>query len=255
MSSATWTPDALSSELQPYRGRVWRVVEAQHRVSTLKLVDTLDEQQLLEDLLERTKPVVPPECRGLDYLLSTPFRYGGVYPTGSRFRRAGRTPGVFYASEHPDTAIAELAFGRLLFFAESPGTPWPQNPGEYTAFSADVSTSAALDLLAPPLSDHRASWTALDDYTATQSLADTARTDGAQLIRYASVRDPKGRANVAVLGCEAFASPKPRERRTWRVRLGASGVQALCEFPRSSLGFDRLAFADDPRFADFVWDR
>ena len=39
-------------------------------------------------------------------------------------------------SEHPHTAIAELCFHRLLFFAELPDTPWPGNAGEYTAFAA-----------------------------------------------------------------------------------------------------------------------
>ena len=91
----------------------------------MALVDTLAEQHLLEELLERSKPPVPPECRGLHYLLATPFRYGAPYPAGSRFRRAGLTPGVFYASQAPETAVAEMAFHRLLFFAESPGTPWP----------------------------------------------------------------------------------------------------------------------------------
>ena len=66
----------------------------------MKIVDTLAEQSLLEDLLERTKPPVPAECRELHYLLSTPFRYGAPYPTGSRFRRAGFTAGVFYGSEY-----------------------------------------------------------------------------------------------------------------------------------------------------------
>ncbi|MEQ8514082.1 MAG: RES family NAD+ phosphorylase, partial [Chromatocurvus sp.] len=85
-------------------------------MSTLRLVDTLDEQSLLEDILEETKPPVPTECIGLHYLYMTPFRYGS-YPDGSRFRRAGKTPGVYYASESPRTAIIETAFHRLLFFA------------------------------------------------------------------------------------------------------------------------------------------
>ena len=93
MSSPIWTPDALRSEAPPLRGQAWRFVEAQHRVSTLKLVDSLAEQATLEDILEEIKPPVPEECRHLDHLLSTPFRYR-PYPTGSRFRRAGLTPGV-----------------------------------------------------------------------------------------------------------------------------------------------------------------
>src|SRR5690606_23673868 len=125
MSSPTWTAAALSSEAVRLDRKGWRLVEAQHRVSTLKLVDTHDEQALLEELVEETKPAIPAECRHLDYLLATPFRYGSVYPQGSRFRRAGRTRGVFYAAEQVATAVAEMAFYRLLFFADSPDTPWP----------------------------------------------------------------------------------------------------------------------------------
>ena len=99
-------------------GRCWRAVEAQHHVSTAKLTDTLADQRRLEDLIERSKPTVPEDCGHLNFLLSTPFRYGSVYPHGSRFRRAGVTPGVFYAAGLPATAVAELAFYRLLFFAE-----------------------------------------------------------------------------------------------------------------------------------------
>ena len=87
MSSNTWTPAALSSEARALSGTCWRLVEAQHRVSTLKLVDTVEEQSVLEDLIQNTKPVLPAECAHLHYLLCTPFRYGAVYPAGSRFRR------------------------------------------------------------------------------------------------------------------------------------------------------------------------
>lgn len=122
MSSPIWTPDALRSEAAPRAGSAWRLVEAQHRVSTMKLVDTLDEQAFLEEELERTKPPGPPECRHLHYLLATPFRYGR-YPGNSRFRREGYSPGVCYMAEAAEAAVAETAFYRLLFFLESPETP------------------------------------------------------------------------------------------------------------------------------------
>ncbi len=255
MSSPTWTRAALSSERRAYAGRCWRLVEAQHRVATLKLVDNLAEQQLLEELVEAAKPVVPPECRHLDYLLATPFRYGAPYPTGSRFRRPGRTLGVFYAAEHVETAVAEMAFYRLLFFAESPATPWPANAAEFTAFAAQVATEHAIDLTQPRLVRDRKRWTALVDYAACQALADTARDAGIQAIRYESVRDPQHRANVALLTCAAFAKPRPVERQSWRLRLGASGVQALCDSPRTAIEFDRGAFATDPRIAKLDWAR
>ena len=248
MSSPTWTPDALRSEARGLSTTCWRLVEAQHRVSTMKLVDSLDEQALLEAELEATKPPVPAECEGLHYLLATPFRYGR-YPGNSRFRREGYSPGVFYASEHAETAVAETAFYRLLFFAESPDSPWPSNPLEFTAFATAVAAASAIDLTAAPLSRDRESWMRLDDYAACLALADAARSAQVTVIRYQSVRDPAGRANLAVLDCSAFARPEPLGWATWRLRVSAYGVTALCDRPSTRLDLPRRVFAADPRLA------
>src|ERR1700752_1091221 len=150
MSSIISTRDELSSNRKTATGRCWRVVEAQNQISTTKLTDTSAESHPLELLTEKPKPPLPPECRHLNFLLATPFRYGAAYPKGSRFRRAGFTPGVFYASERVETAIAELCFFRLLFFSESPDTQWPANAGEYTAFAAKYATERSIDLTLPP---------------------------------------------------------------------------------------------------------
>ncbi len=255
MSSPTWTPDGLASEAKPWGGRGWRLVEAQHRVSTLKLVDGLGEQALLEALLEATKPPLPVECRGLDDLLATPFRYDPPYPHGSRFWRPGRTAGVFYAAEQPETAVAEMAFHRLLFFAESPATPWPDDAAAYTAFSAAIASDRHLDLTVPPLDRDAPVWSDPMRYEACQALADQAREVEVPLLRYRSARDPEHGMALAVLSCSAFAEPTPIERRTWRMRLSRHGVQALCEFPVARLEFGRDAFVADPRIADLGWDR
>ena len=255
MSSPTWTPAALSSEARSLEGRCWRLVEAQHRISTLKLVDDLDEQAVLEQLIETTKPLIPIECRHLHYLLATPFRYGSNYPTGSRFRRAGKTLGVYYASEKVGTAVAEMAFYRLLFFSESPDTPWPSDAAEYTAFAAAIKVGHAVDLATQPLAVDRDIWMHPTDYARCQDLADSVREAGLDAIRYVSVRDPRGGANLALLSCRSFARPNPVEHQTWRIRLGPSGVQALCEFPETRIGFDRSSFAADPRLKDMRWQR
>lgn len=254
MRSPTWTRAALSSERRRLAGAAWRVVEAQHRVSTMKLVDTLAEQSVLESLIDATKPPLPPECRRLHYLLSTPFRYGAPYPSGSRFRRAGFTPGVFYASRTVATAVAELAFHRLLFYADSPATPWPSDAGDYTAFSSRFRTQAGLDLTTPPLSADRARWTHPTDYAPCQALADVAREAAVDVLRYASARDAHG-VNVALLSCRAFAAGEPLERQTWRLGFNAHGVRAVCSFPEARLEFARDAFAADPRIAAMRWER
>lgn len=249
MSLPIWTPAALSSELRPFGAGCWRLVEAQHRISTLKLVDSLEEQAALEDILEATKPTIPAECAHLDYLLATPFRYDAPYPHGSRFRRAGMTPGVYYAALSPDTALAEMVFYRLLFFAESPDTPLPDGATDYTAFAVRVETAHALDLTTPPLNADAAQWNAPQDYGPCQTLADAAREAGAEILRYASVRDPEGGSNLAVLSCAAFSESAPSQQQTWRIRLSDIGAVALCDHPRRAVEFTRADFAADPRIS------
>jgi len=248
MSLPIWTPAALRSEAQPRSGECWRLVEAQHRVSTMKLVDTLEEQALLEEELERTKPPGPPECRHLDYLLATPFRYGR-YPGSSRFRREGMTPGVFYASEEVGTAVAETAFYRLLFFRDSPATPYPKNPLEFTAFSTPYASEAAIDLMADPFARDAARWEHPSDYSACLGLADVAREAGIDIIRYRSVRDPGRRANLALLSCTVFTADRPQAHMTWRLAVSARGVNAISDWPVIRLALPMEVFAGDPRFA------
>ena len=255
MSFNIWTPDALSSECFSAAGTCWRVVEAQHHVSTAKLTDSAEEQTRLEELIEESKPPVPDECRGLHFLLLTPFRYGAPYPTGSRFRRAGMSLGVFYASMNVETAVAEMAFYRLLFFAESPDTPWPTNPGEYSAFSAEFATGRAVDLTLPPLNEHQSIWTNKTDYSGCQAFADAARSAALDVIKYQSVRCPSHGINLAILSCHVFTKADIGERQTWRIQLSSTGARVICEFPKLVLNFGRDIFAEDARMSEMNWDR
>jgi hypothetical protein len=220
MSSNTWTPEELSSNFRVLAGRCWRAVEAQHYVSTLKLTDTQEEQS-----------------------------------RGSRFRRAGLTAGVFYAAELSLTAIAELTFYRLLFFAESPDTPWPANPGEYTAFAADFAAESGIDLTNSPFDGQRLVWTHPTNYSPCQDLADAAREAGALAIRYRSARMRDPSFNLALLSCRAFARGEIVDRQKWRIHLSTRGARAICEMPRIHAEFDRSAFSSDPRIVGMRWDR
>jgi RES domain len=255
MSSPISTRAELLSSSRRVSGRSWRVVEAQHRVSTVKLTDTAAEQILLENLIEGTKPSIPPECRHLNFLLATPFRYGAPYPVGSRFRKAGLTLGVFYSSENVDTAIAELCFHRLLFFAESPDTQWPTDAGEFTAFAVEYATARSIDLTRSPFDNRAATWMHLTHYDECQEFAELARNTGVEIIKYASARDPRHKLNTALLTCRAFARAEPVDRQTWRILFGSNGARALCEMPRETIDFDRTTFHSDPRIAAMRWDR
>lgn len=194
---------------------VWRAVEAQHRVSTMVLVDTLDEQALLERILDDSKPVLESAQRSLHYLLFTPFRYPPL-PAGSRFRGAF-DPGVFYGAEAARTACAELGYWRRRLLTDSPQLP-SIPPVPQTLFRTALQ-GAAIDLRQPPLSRRRKQWTDPDDYHACQELARKARAEGVQIIRYQSVRDPQSGGCAAVLSHTAFAAPEPVESQSWTLAV------------------------------------
>ena len=134
-----WTSTGLASEFRAWRGAVWRVVEAQHRISTNRLASGLVAQKRLEDLADAAKPDLPRAARGLHYLLASPFRYG--HHVASRFRRADERLGIFYASETERIAITETAYWRLRFFSRSPGFAPGNRTSEHLSFTAALNVA------------------------------------------------------------------------------------------------------------------
>lgn len=219
----TWTPAELSSSSTEIACKAWRMVEAQHIASTLKLVDTRAEQELLEEILEEHKPPVPPEARGLGYLLFSPFRYATRPPSGSRFR-AGNDPGVFYGAETVRTAAAEVAYWRWKFLQDTSGLTRLQ-PCTFTAFRVPVKTRC-IDLRQPPFDAHAIVWSHPTDYSGTQAVGKVAREAGMGALLYRSVRDPEPHFCIAILTPRAFAAKKPdHATQTWV--LAVSGEEAI----------------------------
>ena len=233
----TFTRDILQKAMRRLSATPWRVVEAQHRASTMRLVDTLDEQRSLEDLLEASKPALPTSAANLHYLLATPFRYPAPPPSGSRFRAIGDA-GVWYGADVVYTALAEVAYWRLRFLADSPATP-NLPPVPHTAFRVSIAGNAIV-LLQAPFDRQRKQWEDPVSYDATQTLARTAREAGVALIRYRSVRDPQHRAAIAVLTPSAFRKSAPLARQLWLIKV--TRAQVLAE---TDLGGVRLAFAPE----------
>ena len=193
------------------------MVEAQYVVSTMKVVDTLAEQEVLEDILEERKPPIPQEAAGLHYLLYTPFRYDTLIRQGSRFRAMG-DPGVFYGAERLKTAAAETGYWRWRFLKDSAGLDRLPS-ARFTAFSVAVS-GTMIDLRRSPFSKDEALWMHPSDYGPTQAFGRTARKAALSAILYQSVRDPETHFCVAVLNPEAFASKQPdADMRNWMLTL------------------------------------
>ena len=233
------------SDFVTYRGTVFRLVEAQHRISTSRLTDSLAEEERLEMLIEQAKPPLPEEAKGLHYLLATPFRYG--HRSESRFRKAGERPGIFYGSETKQTCIREMAYWRLRFFAASPAADLPSTTTEYLMFGIGVAASRTLDLTRPPIAGKRAKWADKKRYDTCQRFAVLARAIATQLIRYESARDREVGINVALLDPSCFTAPVPTSEGTLHFRfqnqrlviIGASPSQERHEFDFGQFGLAR----------------
>src|SRR3989337_1971706 len=180
ISAPASEPVPAAADFRSYAGKIVRIVEAQHKISTDRLADGPAQQDILERLVEEVKPTMPATAAGLHHLLATPFRYG--HAQESRFRRRHERPGIFYASEKESTALAETAYRRLRFFAASPGAKLPTPTVASWAFGVPVRVARALDLTASPLDAGRALWTEPMDYGPGQRLAAPPRSMESDLI-------------------------------------------------------------------------
>ncbi len=197
------------------------MVESQHIAATMKLVDTRDEQDLLESLLESSKPRLSGELAELHYLLATPFRYSPLR-SGSRFRGV-TDPGVFYGAESIRTAGAELGYWRWRFLQDAPDLE-RLDPVAHTAFSVAMDTQA-VDLRLPPFDADRAVWRERSDYAATQAFARIAREAQVGAIVYQSVRDPEPGWCIALLNPAGFAQSVPAAgMQTWYLAVSRRAV-------------------------------
>jgi hypothetical protein len=245
MSSSIWTQCAGDSEIRALRLTPWRAVEAQHQVSTRKLVDTAAEQELLEELIEATKP--PDITRGrVHYLLSTPFRYPPLRH-GSRF--GGRYErGIWYGSEEQRTLFAEVAYYRLLFL-DGTHADLGAVATQLTAFTARVSTARGIDLVKPPFAAHRATIASPVSYDATQALGAAMRAAAVEAFRSPSARDTRGGVNVGVLSPAAFGRSQPKGLETWHCTATRDRVELVKRdyFAKRSFAYAREGFLVDGR--------
>ena len=215
MSSTTWTTREVASNASAERHALWRAVEAQHVAATMALVDSIEEQHVLERLLDSAKPPIPSGSAHLHWLLFTPFRYPPP-PGGSRFR-GPNDPGVFYGADEIRTACAELGYWRWRHLRDSPElTSMPTLP--QTVFQVRIETKT-IDLRVKAFARDRQHWTNASDYSHCQRFGRVARDAGIGAIRYESVRDPKHAGCCAALSPDAFVPPVPLEQQTWMLSV------------------------------------
>ncbi len=233
MSEAAWSTSWFETGLTNMTMLAWRGVEAQHVVSTMRLVDTAEEQDVLEQMLERSKPPLPQMKSPKHYLLSTPFRYRPQHP--SRFRRAG-TLGVWYGAEELYAACAEVAYWRYRFILDSVPLLQTELLTEHTFFQAEVK-GKVVDLMSPPWVKARAAWTHGSDYAETHAVADAAKDIGVQWICYESVRAP-GKRCAAVLDIDALEMvTQGVTQQTWHCKATRETVTMVHQTQRYDWAF------------------
>lgn len=236
---------ACSAQAVPVElgGTVYRLVESQEQVATNALVTTLAEQALLEDLIEASKPPLPVAAAPLHYLLSTPFRYPPL-PWGSRFGSRFE-PSLFYAARAHDTALAESAYYRCVFFSGMSAPPPAPLDTRHSLFGVEISTARGLRLQAPPFDAFEPALTHRRSYADTQSLGAAMRAAGIEAFEYTSARDPGRGINVALYTPRALDSPKPTSLDEWLCETRADAVTfysrhggGIRQFPRASFLLD-----------------
>ena len=206
------TSRQIAAAVHARQFKSWRAVEAQHVVSTLRLTNHDPvRHELLERILEASKPTLPAGTEKLHYLLATPFRYPPSRH-GSRFR-LWPDPGVLYAGSRRRTACAEMGYWRWRFLRDSPGLA--NIPAAAQTLFQVGAAGQGIDLTERPLAKWQELWTHRSSYIATQSLARDARTLDIDWIAYQSVRDPESGLCYAILSPSALRPRQPLARETW----------------------------------------
>jgi hypothetical protein len=226
------------------RGTLLRLVESQEQVATNAVVDSAAEQEVLEQILERTKP--PPRAGTQDahYLLQAPFRYPPL-AHGSRFGSRFE-PSIFYGSREERTVLAEGAFYRFWFWSGMSRPPAEPLRTQHTVFKAGYRTARGFRLQEPPVNAHAHALRDPCNYRETQALGAAMRGAGIEAFEYVSARDPDGGLNVALFHPHAL-SPRNRilGREEWACTTDSARVVYFAPVRRATREFPLELFLID----------
>jgi len=199
------------------------MVESQEKVATMKLVDTLDEQALLESLIESTKPNLMDGQR--HYLIETPFRYPPLQH-GSRFGSRFE-PSIFYGAHTVESMLYESAY-YAFYFWNALKIPF-KNPviNHKTSFEVRVKSAKYVNLCAIQDMDIQQKLRSKTDYGFTQSVGATLREMQVDAFSYVSARSPNESKNMGVFNIKSLTSA-PLRQCGWEVKQTAESILFYC---------------------------
>jgi len=199
--------------IKPLQGEVFRVAESQQKVATNTLVDTLEEQKILEELLDGIKPKIPLECEQFDYLIYTPFRYPPL-KHGSRFGKKIH-PSIFYGSKKLEAAFAELAYYRFVYYDGVLSAPKKkQKITQHASFSVELKSKKGVALNQPPFNKLKNRISNPASYNDSQKIGEEMRKKEVEAFTYFSAR-AAGEVNVGIFSCKALSSNFPKALKHW----------------------------------------
>jgi len=187
---------------------VYRCIESSKKIASMAVVDTLEEQFLLEEMVDSTKPPAEPP-NGYDYLIRTPFRYPPLRH-GSRFGTIS-DPSFFYASGSINTCFSECAYYRHLFITDNDAELGNQVISYHVVFTVKLHASNMVDLTASCYDEFQHKLKDSKDYSFTQRVGEYVDEFlGAGVIKFNSARADG--VNYAVSDINCIKSKKPIKR-------------------------------------------
>ena len=225
--------------IKPLAVEPWRVVEAQHVLSTRDLVDTASEHDMLEALLETSKPFIH---KDKNYLIFTPFRYPPL-KHGSRFGRMFE-PSLWYGSLQLETAFAEVAYYQMLFHKNT-SAQLDYIEMALTAFNTSLKTQHGIDLTEAPFYPYTHNISDKHSHVTSQMLGSLMRESQVAAFIYFAARTQHPSKNVAAFTPEVFSKKHNQyvfHQQTWTCMASTHTV----EFTRMDVsGKKRYSFTDD----------
>ena len=243
-----WDACNGSDHILPITGELFRLVESQEQVATMGYVDTLEEQALLEELLEASKPsFASDEQDDIHYLLRTPFRYPPL-EYGSRYG-AKHEPSLFYGGVSVASTLIESAYYRFVFLLSMDTAPFKRRlMTEHTLFKVRYASEKGILLHKKPFANYQTQLCDQKSYVVTQQLGADMRNAGVEAFQYQSARSLEALACVALFVPNVFIEDRPSMMEPWLCDMSPSEVTFKAISSRETYTFPLQMFECDGVF-------
>jgi len=239
-----WTATDAEKHIQTISDDFLRIVESQQQIATTRIVDSLEEQAVLETLLEATKPSLSSKTKRLHYLFSTPFRYPPL-KHGSRFG-SHFEPSLLYGSKTVKTVLAESSYYRFLFWNGMSEPPKSKKfITEHTLFAGRYYSENGLQLQNEPFNQYKKQLRHPSRYSDTQAFGSAMREAKIEAFEYCSARDSDEGINIALFTPEALIVNEPLYKTQWICSTTANNVRFVSRDDNKVYGFNIKDFMVD----------